>query len=91
MTTEAFSPIEVAIALSLYAYNVRPGERAQKIYDHFRGDCAELDDLFYVAHEQAAFAATELAYATAKVYVSHALERYGEEARRRASANHQVY
>ena len=83
-----YTPIEVAVALSLYAFNVSPAVRAQRIYDHFDGDCAELVDLVEIcAREQGAFAATELAMPSAIVYVEHALLRYGYEARERIQAN----
>ena len=82
-----FSPIEVAIALSLYGFNVSPMERAKAIYDFFEGDCAELDTLVWILRERVAFVATELDYPSAEVYVSHALERYGAEAKERCKAN----
>ncbi|KKK93098.1 hypothetical protein LCGC14_2696280 [marine sediment metagenome] len=85
--TEIHSPIEVAIALSLYGYNVGPAVRAQRLYDHFEGHCAELIDLREVLVGRVAFAATEFAYPTAKVYVQHALGKYGDEARRHVAAN----
>lgn len=83
----SYTPIEVAIALSLYAYNVSPGVRSEKLYDHFDGNCAELVELASVLDFREAYAATEFAYPTAKVYVDHALEHYGEEAKRRVAAN----
>ena len=85
MTT--YEPIEVATALSLYGYNVDPVERATKLYDHFDGQCAEIDDLFNIMCYSPAWAATELAYPTAVVYVDHALEVYGEEAIERCRVN----
>ncbi len=78
-----YEPIEVAIAMSLYAYNVSPMERAEKLYAHFRGACAELGKLVRVMSESPGYAATELAFPTAELYVGFALERYGEEARER--------
>ncbi len=81
------TPIEVAVAMSLYAYNVSSGERARKLYDHFDGNCAEFHDLANILTHTPAYAATELAMPTASVYVDHALERYGEEARERVRVN----
>lgn len=84
---ESHSPIEVAIALSLYAYNVSPGVRAEKLYDHFAGNCAEPMELLDILQRRGAYAATELAFPTAQVYVEHSLEKYGREARERVRAN----
>jgi len=81
------APIVVAVALSLYGFNVSPVERAQKLYDHFEGACAELSDLITILSDRGQFAATELAMPTALVYVEHAMERYGEEAAQRVAAN----
>ena len=80
MTT--YMPIEVAMALSLYGYNVSPETRAKKIFDHFEGCCAEMTELVQYMQDYGS-AATAMAYPTAKLYVQHALERYGAEARRR--------
>jgi hypothetical protein len=83
----AFSPIEVVIAVALYGYNVRPGDRAQKLYAHFEGNCAEPEDLFEVLTRHVGYESTTFAFPTAEVYVRHALERYGQEARERVAAN----
>lgn len=69
------------IAMSLYKFNVRQGERARKIWDHFGGNCADPDTL--CDYVDSRFWATEMPLATAKVYLQHALERYGEEAKER--------
>ena len=34
-----------ATAMSLYIYNVSPGLRAERLYRHFAGACAEPDEL----------------------------------------------
>ena len=81
-----YTPIEVAVALSLYGYNVSPGERAEKIYDHFKGNCAEPEDLVQMM-EHYGCAPTALAMPSAVVYVQHAMDKYGEEARERVRIN----
>jgi hypothetical protein len=78
-------PIDIAVALSLYAYNVAPFTRAQAVYDHFDGDCAEPDDLIRAV--SSGYAATELAPPSAAVYVDQALAKYGEEAAEQNRAN----
>ena len=85
----SYSPIEVATALSLYGYNVSPLERAQKLFDHFEGYCADLEDLMpqMVMYGSAS---TGLAYPTALLYVQHALDKYGEEAVKRCHTNHKI-
>lgn len=86
--SDKYSPYDVAVALSLYAYNFAPLERAQRIYDHFRGDCAELEELTdLLGGRHGAYAASELAPPSAVVYINHALERYGDEAQRRNRIN----
>jgi len=79
------SPIVVAVALALYRYNVSPAERATKLYQHFDGACAEMEDLIYLVDLPDAF--TAMAMPTAIVYVTHAVERYAEEAAERVRAN----
>lgn len=75
----------IAMALSLYGFNVSPGMRAEKLYAHFDGDCMELDELEDILVNRPGYEATELPFPTAEVYVMHALERYGDEAERRAT------
>jgi hypothetical protein len=71
-----------AIAMSLYMYNVSSGERAHKLYQHFDGACAEPPEL--QRWVDSPYWATEMPLPTARVYLDHAVMRYGEEARRRA-------
>lgn len=79
----SYSPIEVAIALSLYAYNDSAYNRALKLVQHFDGACLELEEIILILQRRAGSAATELPFPTAVIYVEHALARYGDEARER--------
>ncbi len=88
-TDRKYSPIEVAIALALYAYNVSTRERATSLYEHFDGDCAGVGELVELVNT--GWAATDLAYPTAVVYVQHALEKYGREAVKRVQVNEGFY
>ena len=63
----SFTPIEVATALALYGYNVSPRVRAQLLWEHFDGDCADIEDLVLYMAEYGS-AATGLAYPTALLY-----------------------
>ena len=84
--TTHFSAVAVGIALSLYAFNVSPSERAQRLYDHFKGNCMELSDLVRIMDgPRVGYAMTELPLPTARVYVQHALETYGDEALHRVA------
>lgn len=82
-----YEPIEVAIALSLYDHNTNPNERAEKIYEHFEGRCAAVIDLCQKLYLWPGNATMALDFPAAEVYVQHALERYGEEARRTVQVN----
>lgn len=74
-----FSPLDVAVALSLYQRNVTKDERAAKLQLHFNDgvDCTALVDE----------ALCSLAPARQAVYVSHAIEMYGTEAKHRNLQN----
>lgn len=85
-----YTPLEAAIAVSLYGYNVSPTTRAIKLHKHFDGLCADMETLVDILSTRLAFWATELAMPTAQVYVEHALEKYGEEARVRVAAELQA-
>lgn len=80
-------PLVVAVALARYSYNVSPGERAEKLYEHFEGQCAEPDDLLRVMLTDKMFMTTELAPPTGAVFVNHALEKYADEAARHVAIN----
>lgn len=76
-----------ATAMALYVYNVSPGERAERLYRHFEGACADPGDLLkWVDHPSWA---TQMPWPTAQVYMQHAMERYGTEARERVYFNSQ--
>ena len=77
--------IDDHIAVSLYQYNVNSFERADKIFQHFNGECADMHELVrLVDHKNWA---TEMALPTAKLYLQHALDRYGVEATERRRSN----
>ena len=80
-------PLEQAIAISLYGYNTSAMERAQKLYDHFDGDCMEVRDMIAIMVSRAGYIATEFPAPTAEIYIKHAIDRYGEEAVDRVTAN----
>lgn len=80
-----FSAVAVGVALSLYAYNVSPSDRAKRLYDHFKGACMDLEDLERILDSRVGYAMTELPLPSAKVYVQQALETYGEEALHRVA------
>ncbi len=87
-------PIVVAIALSLYAYNVDPGTRARKIIEYFieRGQgCMTAEELIdYFQSRHGAYLATELPFMTAEVYVQQAMAQYGQEAAQRVWVESQI-
>jgi hypothetical protein len=81
------SPIVVATALSLYVYNVSPGARARDLYDHFKGNCMDLEDIEALFERRPMYAATDLPHAMAVVYVRMAIEMYGAQAEERCRIN----
>ncbi len=87
MNKPLYTPIEVGVALSLYAYNVNAHDRATELYRHFGGNCAEMSELIDILLNRGTYTCTELAMPTALVYVQHALDKYGEEARLRVDSN----
>jgi hypothetical protein len=84
MNNPEYEPVETAIALALYGYNVSALDRAKRIYDHFNGNCAELRDLVDYMIRYGSVP-TAMAFPSVEVYVQHALETYGEEAKRRVA------
>ena len=78
-----YTPLQVAVALSLYAYNVDSVTRAKAIYQHFDGECLEMEELIALFEKNRAWICTELPAPSAAVYVQQALARYGDEAVRR--------
>lgn len=77
--------IVTVTAVSLYSYNVDPLTRATKLFQHFNGECADLDDLIRWVDDRNW--ATEMPYPTAVAYLKHAVDKYGEEATRRCAIN----
>lgn len=86
---QQYSPIEVAIALALYGYNVSAYQRASKIYEHFNGNCPDMGDLEMYMMEYGS-AATAMPFPSAEAYVDHALEKYGEEAKQRVKLDQET-
>lgn len=82
----ALELLTAATAMSLYRYNVDPATRAEKLYEHFKGACAEPADLLALVDNPCW--ATEMPHPTALVYLRHAMERYGIEAAERVRINH---
>lgn len=78
--------LTVGIALSLYAYNVSPVDRATALFQHFNGNCMELDDMVELFVRRGAYAMTKLPFPTAVIYLQQALEKYGAEARNRVTS-----
>lgn len=77
--------LATCMAVSLYQFNVSPYVRAEKLYTHFDGGCAEIDDLRMLVDSKNW--ATEMAAPTALVYLTQALARYGDEAIERTRVN----
>lgn len=84
-------PVVVAVALSLYAYNVSAVDRARAIHEAFNGQCSDVETLTEILIYRSAFAATELAMPSAEVYVNQALAKYGKEAEQRVRINREGY
>ncbi len=78
-------PLVNAMAMSLYAYNINTFERADALYRHFKGNCAEMSELCWMVDSKNW--ATEMAGPTAALYLEHAIARYGDEAWTRVEAN----
>lgn len=78
-------PLVSAMAMSLYQFNIGRFSRADALYQHFNGDCAEMSELLELVDSKNW--ATNMAAPTAAVYLRHAIERYGDEAWARVEAN----
>lgn len=85
--TDPLYPLVVCTAVSLYGYNVSPTTQAQRLYDHFKGQCMEVDDMEELFVRRRQVWATELPAPTAKVYIEHAMAAYGKEAAERVRIN----
>lgn len=78
-------PMVQAIAVSLYMYNVNSASRAEKLWVHFDGACADPDELQRMVDSP--YWATEMAFPTAARYLYDAIEHYGSESWSRVEAN----
>ena len=85
MDEEIRTRLTACVAMSLYQFNVNPMARAEKLYKEFDGQCAEMDEMLLLVDYK--HWATQMAMPTAKMYLEHALERYGFEARQRVDVN----
>lgn len=83
--TVATEALVASVAMSLYQHNVSPGVRAERLWEHFKGACAEPHELLQLV--DCRFWPTEMAAPTARVYTEHALLEYAEEARSRVEIN----
>ncbi len=80
-----YTPYEVAVAMNLYRFNVSASDRAKKLYIHFGGQCYDREELTRLVDD--VYWVGSMPPPTAAVYLFHALERYGDEARARTKGN----
>ncbi len=83
----SYEPIDVAVAMALYAHNVEPSERAQRLFDQHSTDGTTLIDLVEIMVASGAAIATTLPPALAAAYVRQAMQAYGPEAIQRNRRN----
>lgn len=76
----------VAVALSLYGYNVAPHVRADALWRQFEDEFSEYEALLKYMHRPGMIA-TELPAHQAQAYVANALEVYGAQAAQRVERN----
>ncbi len=83
----SYEPIDVAVALALYAHNVEPSERAQRLFDQSGMDDTALIVLVEIMVTASASVATALPPKLAAAYVLQAMQAYGAEAIQRNRRN----
>lgn len=79
-----YGPMEVAIALALYDFNVPAAARAKRLEAALPGEDVDLMAVTAILHSDAISFATRLHPNVAETYMRFALEAYGAEAKRRA-------